>query len=176
MSRRTFPRAVAAGLIAVALCGPVAGQTPNPWRGERAALPTAPAPRAVAPKPTRQLIIGLGFNSTSGLTGTIEIRDLTPPAPATTKAPRLLKIVGPGPQSLPAGRSVQTLPSPRYLEHYPQYFPPDPAFPLPRELATMTDPEGTTPPRVVPASHVVVPDYMPPPKPLPVRAIPPAAP
>ncbi|WP_162671342.1 hypothetical protein [Gemmata massiliana] len=28
-----------------------------------------------------------------------------------------------------------TLPSPRYLEHYPQYFAPDPAFPLPRELA-----------------------------------------
>lgn len=36
-----------------------------------------------------------------------------------------------------------TLPSPRYLEHYPQYFPPDPTFPLPRELATMTDPDGT---------------------------------
>jgi len=35
-----------------------------------------------------------------------------------------------------------TLPSPRYLEHYPQYFPPDPQFPLPRELATQTDPEG----------------------------------
>lgn len=36
-----------------------------------------------------------------------------------------------------------TLPSGRYLEHYPQYFPPDPAFPLPRELATQTDPAGT---------------------------------
>lgn len=35
-----------------------------------------------------------------------------------------------------------TLPSPRYLQHYPQYFPPDPAFPLPRELATQTDPDG----------------------------------
>ncbi|MDB5311888.1 MAG: hypothetical protein JWO38_6090 [Gemmataceae bacterium] len=35
-----------------------------------------------------------------------------------------------------------TLPSPRYLEHYPQYFPPDPSFPLPRELATQTDPAG----------------------------------
>jgi hypothetical protein len=35
-----------------------------------------------------------------------------------------------------------TLPSPRYLEHYPQYFAPDPAFPLPRELASMEDPEG----------------------------------
>ncbi|HYH63784.1 MAG TPA: hypothetical protein VD866_03705 [Urbifossiella sp.] len=36
-----------------------------------------------------------------------------------------------------------TLPSPRYLEHYPQYFPSEPAFPLPRELATMTDPDGS---------------------------------
>jgi hypothetical protein len=35
-----------------------------------------------------------------------------------------------------------TLPSPRYLEHYPQYFAPDPAFPLPRELACQEDPEG----------------------------------
>src|SRR5581483_7969971 len=35
-----------------------------------------------------------------------------------------------------------TLPSPRYLQHYPQYFAPDPAFPLPREQASMEDPEG----------------------------------
>jgi hypothetical protein len=35
-----------------------------------------------------------------------------------------------------------TLPSPRYLEHQPQYFPADPVFPLPRELATQTDPAG----------------------------------
>lgn len=36
-----------------------------------------------------------------------------------------------------------TLPSPRYLDyHYPQYFAPDPSFPLPRELASMQDPEG----------------------------------
>ena len=28
-----------------------------------------------------------------------------------------------------------TLPSPRYLEHSPQYFAPSPAFPLSRELA-----------------------------------------
>lgn len=40
----------------------------------------------------------------------------------------------------------------------------------------MTDPEGAAPSGVVRASHVVVPDYMPPPKPLPVRAIPRAAP
>src|SRR2546430_13131112 len=30
-----------------------------------------------------------------------------------------------------------TLPSPRYLEHRPQYFAPDPDFPLQRELSTM---------------------------------------
>lgn len=30
-----------------------------------------------------------------------------------------------------------TLPSGRYLEHPPQYFPPSPAFPLSKELATM---------------------------------------
>jgi hypothetical protein len=35
-----------------------------------------------------------------------------------------------------------TLPSPRYLEHYPQFFAPDPVFPLPRELASQEDPEG----------------------------------
>ncbi len=30
----------------------------------------------------------------------------------------------------------QTLPSPRYLEHPPQYLPPSPPFPLERELAS----------------------------------------
>ena len=36
-----------------------------------------------------------------------------------------------------------TLPSGRYLDgHYPQYFAPDPAFPLPRELASQEDPDG----------------------------------
>src|SRR5258708_36770692 len=30
-----------------------------------------------------------------------------------------------------------TLPSGHYLEHKPQYFPPDPDFPLQRELTTM---------------------------------------
>ncbi|HEY1188371.1 MAG TPA: hypothetical protein VGE74_12035, partial [Gemmata sp.] len=36
--------------------------------------------------------------------------------------------------------SGMTLPSGKYLEHYPQYFPPDPAFPLPRELASQEAP------------------------------------
>lgn len=34
------------------------------------------------------------------------------------------------------------LPSPRYLDHYPQYFVPDPQFPLQRELNSQLDPEG----------------------------------
>jgi hypothetical protein len=33
--------------------------------------------------------------------------------------------------------SGMTLPSPYYLEHPPQYFPPSPPFPLPNELAQM---------------------------------------
>ena len=35
-----------------------------------------------------------------------------------------------------------TLPSPHYLEHPPQYFPPDPTFPLQRERDSMLDPDG----------------------------------
>ncbi|MDY3551942.1 hypothetical protein R5W24_001022 [Gemmata sp. JC717] len=35
-----------------------------------------------------------------------------------------------------------TLPSGRYLDHYPQYFAPDSAHPLPRELASQEDPAG----------------------------------
>ncbi len=35
-----------------------------------------------------------------------------------------------------------TLPSGRYLEHFPQYFPPDPDFPLPRELAYQEETAG----------------------------------
>lgn len=48
-----------------------------------------------------------------------------------------------GCQTYPAGFGGMTLPSPHYLEyHFPQYFPPDPAFPLQRELDSMQDPEG----------------------------------
>jgi len=36
-----------------------------------------------------------------------------------------------------------TLPSPRYLEHPPQYFPPSPPFPLPRELARQEEVAAT---------------------------------
>jgi hypothetical protein len=37
------------------------------------------------------------------------------------------------------------LPSPRYLEHPPQYFEPSPPFPLPRELATQEAAAGVAP-------------------------------
>lgn len=47
-----------------------------------------------------------------------------------------------GCQTYPANFGGLTLPSPHYLEHYPQYFPPDPPFPLQRELDSMQDPEG----------------------------------
>ena len=47
MSRRTFPKCVAAGLLA-AVVSPAAAQSPNPWRtGGRE---VAPAPRPVAPR------------------------------------------------------------------------------------------------------------------------------
>ena len=36
----------------------------------------------------------------------------------------------------------QTLPSPRYLDHYPQYLQQDPAFPLQKELNSMMDDGG----------------------------------
>lgn len=35
-----------------------------------------------------------------------------------------------------------TLPSPHYLKHRPQYFPPDPTFPLQREVDSQQDPDG----------------------------------
>jgi hypothetical protein len=42
-----------------------------------------------------------------------------------------------------------TLPSGRYLQHYPQYFAPDPQHPLPRELSTsiasIEEPAGARP-------------------------------
>ena len=33
----------------------------------------------------------------------------------------------------------QTLPSPNYLDHPPQYIPPSPSYPLPRELKSLED-------------------------------------
>jgi hypothetical protein len=50
-----------------------------------------------------------------------------------------------GCQTYPAGFGGLTLPSPHYLKHYPQYFPPDPPFPLQRELDSMMQAEGLVP-------------------------------
>lgn len=67
-----------------------------------------------------------------------------------------------------------TLPSGRYLQHPPQYFPPSPAFPLQRELATQeaiaaqagllgTQPGGLPPsPIVPPVNPGVAPPVIPP--------------
>src|SRR5438045_9601187 len=56
-----------------------------------------------------------------------------------THCPALLACLGLGLALLSGCQtwtSGMTLPSGRYLEHPPQYFPPSPAFPLPRELAS----------------------------------------
>jgi hypothetical protein len=58
-----------------------------------------------------------------------------------------------------------TLPSPRYLEHQPQYFSSDPTFPLPRELATQTDPGGAGGAVIGPAGAALVPPAAPVPVP-----------
>ena len=50
--------------------------------------------------------------------------------------------VAAGCQTYPAGFGGMTLPSPHYLKHYPQYFPPDDRFPLQRELDSMQDPDA----------------------------------
>ncbi|QEL19427.1 hypothetical protein [Limnoglobus roseus] len=57
-----------------------------------------------------------------------------------------------------------TLPSPHYLKQRPQYFPPDPAFPLQREVDSMQDPDGllrrnagAVAPVIAPAAPVAAP-------------------
>jgi hypothetical protein len=50
-----------------------------------------------------------------------------------------------------------TLPSGHYLQHPPQYFPPSPAFPLSRELASMEAQEGRGVGVVAPPPPVAVP-------------------
>ncbi len=67
-----------------------------------------------------------------------------------------------GCQTYPAGMGGMTLPSPHYLKHYPQYFTPEQAFPLQRELDSMMDPEGLGRPGVVAAAPVPVAPLPPP--------------
>ncbi|MFO0877106.1 MAG: hypothetical protein U0840_07000 [Gemmataceae bacterium] len=65
----------------------------------------------------------------------------------------------------------QTLPSPRYLEHPPQYLPPSPPFPLARELASMERTAAAVPepgaPPAVPLPPAVPGPAMQPPVPMP---------
>lgn len=68
-----------------------------------------------------------------------------------------------------------TLPSPRYLQHPPQYFPQSPPFPLPRELSAQeataaapaigAPPAVPLPPPVPPAAAGPAPGAAPPPVP-----------
>jgi hypothetical protein len=57
-----------------------------------------------------------------------------------------------------------TLPSGRYLEHPPSYYPPSPPFPLPRELANL---EAAAARQVGPPGAPPPPGALPPPVPLP---------
>jgi hypothetical protein len=70
-----------------------------------------------------------------------------------------------GCQTYVPGASV-TLPSGRYLEHPPQYIPPSPPFPLPRELAAL-EAQAAAPGPGLPA-----PAPMPAPVPPPVPPVP----
>jgi hypothetical protein len=83
-----------------------------------------------------------------------------------------------GCQTYPAGFGGMTLPSPHYLKHYPQYFPPDPAFPLQRELDSMQDPEGIRRgPGAAPLpAPLPAPGQLPPPAPVNPNAVPPPVP
>jgi hypothetical protein len=65
-----------------------------------------------------------------------------------------------------------TLPSGHYLQHPPQYFPPSPPFPLPRELSQQqataaAAPGGLPPPVPVPPPVVPAPPGGPAPGPVP---------
>jgi len=67
-----------------------------------------------------------------------------------------------------------TLPSGRYLDHPPQYFLPDPDFPLQRELATQEEQAGLTRaiPRDIGIVPAAVPGVAPPPLPVPLPLAP----
>jgi hypothetical protein len=67
---------------------------------------------------------------------------------------------------------TMTLPSPRYLNHPPQYIPPSPAFPLSRELASQEATAAAGVPGVAPLPPPVAPPAVPPAMPAPVPAPP----
>lgn len=171
MSRRNIPRYLAAGLLAAAT-SPATAQSPNPWRGEPVEVAPAPRPVAVSPfsdkadpPPPLRVEVARGLVQ---LGAQLEVPTWTPPAAEPPPAQwstadqieALSTLLGSVANALDPvlGMVVRvqryehgiTLPSPRYLQHYPQYVPADPAFPLQRELATQAPPlPGVAPARAV---------------------------
>lgn len=100
----------------------------------------APVPVNVGPQtyglpmPTPTSVIPAGHTDPDSPMPAVPV--MVPPAlPGGTSSnvsnPRLAEALG-----------TMTQPSGRYLHHYPEYYPPDPRHPLPRELAAQEDPEG----------------------------------
>lgn len=77
-----------------------------------------------------------------------------------------------GCQTYPAGYGGMTLPSPHYLKHYPQYFAPDPNFPLQRELDSMQDPAALARPGAPLPGVAPLPPPIPVPPPVPANPVP----
>ena len=71
--------------------------------------------------------------------------------------------------------TYQTLPSGRYLEHPPQYIPPSPPFPLPRELAAQEAAAAGAAAAAAPNGAEPLPPGVPPPPPAEPPAGPPPA-
>jgi hypothetical protein len=107
---------------------------------EEAPLPVAPPPREVtAPRPT---VVDL--NLTTGacpLPGQFAVQARPVVEIVRCETVEAVAVNGLKPLVVGPARvvSVTPLPTPRYLTRYPQYFPADLTFPLPRELAGMTD-------------------------------------
>lgn len=168
MSRRNFPRVLAAGLLAVA--SPALAQSPNPWRTPPVEVAPAPRPAStwgvpagsglripVAPlggKPSPPPEVrGEMLNELVRLGAQLDVPAWTPPPPSAFDADtveQLSQLLGGVANALtPLFRLTggfqtyergTTLPSPQYLQHYPQSFPAEPAFPLQREQAAMQAP------------------------------------
>jgi hypothetical protein len=81
-----------------------------------------------------------------------------------------LAVLGPGLAALSGCQTNvagMTLPSPHYLEHPPQYIPPSPPYPLPRELASQEAIYAAPVPGAVGAPGGGGPAPLPPPVPVP---------
>jgi hypothetical protein len=111
--------------------------------------PPMPYAQPVTSEPVQRIGIDFNFNppmmTPPGVVGLPSCP--TPVAPACTDPMKSMATDVFNQMLQTAGGPVcggMTLPSPRYLQHYPQYFPPEPPFQLPRELASCgTMPTGT---------------------------------